>query len=97
MAAERASAGAPTDRWAHAVTELVPAIVGAQLAGGSRRVYRDTMSVMERPLLAHVLSLTGGNQLRAARLLGLNRNTLRKRCRDLGLDVKRRPTAGAPR
>jgi len=30
--------------------------------------------LLERPLLAHVLALTGGNQLRAARLLGLNRN-----------------------
>jgi two-component system nitrogen regulation response regulator GlnG len=55
------------------------------------------MAVMERPLLQHALSLTGGNQLRAARLLGVNRNTLRKRCRDLGLDVKRRATPGVAR
>ena len=97
MIAERESGGEPADRRAQAVTDLVPAIVGALLAGGSRRIYRETMSVMERPLLAHVLALTGGNQLRAARLLGLNRNTLRKRCRDLGLDVKRRPAAGVAR
>jgi len=53
------------------------------------------MAMMERPLLLHALSLTGGNQLRAARLLGVNRNTLRKRCRDLGLQPSRRPGRAA--
>jgi two-component system nitrogen regulation response regulator GlnG len=41
---------------------------------------------IERPLFAHALSKTGGNQLRAARLLGINRNTLRKRLTDLAID-----------
>jgi two-component system nitrogen regulation response regulator GlnG len=41
--------------------------------------------MLEKPLLVHALRLTGGSQLRAARLLGVNRNTLRKRCRELGL------------
>jgi two-component system nitrogen regulation response regulator GlnG len=45
--------------------------------------------MLERPLIAHVLARTGGNQLRAARLLGLNRNTLRKRCRELDLALPR--------
>jgi two-component system, NtrC family, nitrogen regulation response regulator GlnG len=72
-------------RWAEMVAQAVPAIVGELRTGGSIRIYRETMALMERPLLVHVLTLTGGNQLRAARLLGVNRNTLRKRCRDLGL------------
>ena len=72
-------------RWAEMVGQAVPAIVDALRTGGSIRIYRETMALMERPLLVHVLALTGGNQLRAARLLGVNRNTLRKRCRDLGL------------
>jgi len=38
-----------------------------------------------------VLAMTGGNQLRAARVLGLNRNTLRKRCRELRLALPREP------
>jgi two-component system, NtrC family, nitrogen regulation response regulator GlnG len=81
---ERGS-GDAASRWADAVADAVPAIVGALRSGGSIRIYRETMALMERPLLAHILALTGGNQLRAARLLGVNRNTLRKRCRDLGL------------
>jgi len=49
------------------------------------RIYRETLALVERPLLAHILALTGGNQVRAARLLGLNRNTLHKRCQRLRL------------
>jgi len=74
---------------ARVVAGAVPMLVD-QLAGAHpRRVYREAMAVMERPLLLYALSLTGGNQLRAARLLGVNRNTLRKRCRDLGLPSRR--------
>jgi two-component system nitrogen regulation response regulator GlnG len=47
------------------------------------------ISLVELPLLVHVLELTGGNQLRAARLLGINRNTLRKRLRLLGILPRR--------
>jgi DNA-binding protein Fis len=96
--ADSATVGGPTGRWAHTVAETVPAIVGALRTGGSLRVYRETMALMERPLLLHVLGLTGGNQLRAARLLGLNRNTLRKRCRELGLapTTARRTSAPSP-
>ena len=40
----------------------------------------------ERPLFSEVLRETGGNQLRAAQALGINRNTLRKRLSELALD-----------
>ena len=71
--------------YAEAVALTVPTIVSALRARGSVRLYRETIALMERPLLDHVLKLVDGNQLRAARLLGVNRNTLRKRCRELGL------------
>ena len=81
----RAPLAGSAEQWAQTLVEAVPAIVGALRAGGSPRLYRETIALLERPLLLHVLALTGGNQLRAARLLGVNRNTLRKRCRELGL------------
>ena len=41
------------------------------------------------PLFEHALRSTNGNQLQAAKLLGINRNTLRKRIVDLGIDADR--------
>jgi two-component system, NtrC family, nitrogen regulation response regulator GlnG len=72
-----------------AMTDVVPAIVDQLLASNSPRLHREAMSLLEKPLLVHALAMTGGNQLRAARLLGLNRNTLRKRCRELRLELPR--------
>ena len=49
-------------------------------------LYHGALAELEKPLFAHALARTGGNQLRAARLLGINRNTLRKRLTELGLE-----------
>jgi two-component system nitrogen regulation response regulator GlnG len=72
-----------------AMTDVVPAIVDQLVASNSAHLHREAMNMLERPLLVHALAMTGGNQLRAARLLGLNRNTLRKRCRELQLALPR--------
>jgi two-component system nitrogen regulation response regulator GlnG len=48
-------------------------------------LYDAALAAFERPLFLHALAQTGGNQLRAAQLLGINRNTLRKRLGDLGI------------
>jgi two-component system nitrogen regulation response regulator GlnG len=50
-------------------------------------VYHQMMERVERPLLEAVLQHTAGNQLRAAALLGINRNTLRKKIVELAIDV----------
>lgn len=68
-----------------AVTAALPEVVGEAATLGAGRVYRSVMARVELPLLRHVLTLVGGNQLKAARMLGINRNTLRKRLRLLGL------------
>ena len=49
-------------------------------------IYDSALAAFERPLFTEVLRSTGGNQLRAAQLLGINRNTLRKRLGELSLD-----------
>jgi two-component system, NtrC family, nitrogen regulation response regulator GlnG len=53
-------------------------------------VYHRALIELERPLLDWVMARTGGNQLGAARLLGINRNTLRKRLSDLAVGNARR-------
>jgi two-component system, NtrC family, nitrogen regulation response regulator GlnG len=58
---------------------------GLPPAGLYDRVLRE----VERPLILLTLGATRGNQLKAAQLLGLNRNTLRKKIRELDIDVAR--------
>ncbi len=55
-------------------------------AGG---LYARIVREVERPLIQLSLEATQGNQLRAAALLGLNRNTLRKKIRELDIRPRR--------
>jgi len=52
-------------------------------------LYHSALAAFEKPLITHALAQTGGNQLRAAKLLGINRNTLRKRIADFELVADR--------
>ncbi len=52
-------------------------------------LYDRVLREIERPLIELSLAATRGNQIRAAKLLGLNRNTLRKKIRDLDIHVIR--------
>lgn len=76
-------------RFDQLLAQALPGLVEDLLATEQSRLYRKVMDRVERPLLALVLEATEGNQLRAARLLGINRNTLRKRLRLLRLAVPR--------
>ena len=49
-------------------------------------LYQRILREIERPLIEKCLASLGGNQLKAAKLLGLNRNTLRKKITELGID-----------
>jgi len=69
----RADIGAALEQW---LTDNNPA---------PGRIYDEALAAFERPLFLYVLGQTGGNQLRAAQILGINRNTLRKRLSDLGI------------
>ncbi len=52
-------------------------------------LYERVLKEVERPLLTLTLQATRGNQIRAAEVLGLNRNTLRKKIRELNIPVVR--------
>ena len=81
-----------------ALTDTVPLLVERLSRARPGRIYRGALELLERPRIRHVLAVNGGNQLRAARVLGLNRNTLRKRCRELQLalprELRRAPATG---
>ena len=48
-------------------------------------IYSMVLHHVEKPLITLVLKKTEGNQVRAASLLGINRNTLRKKVKELGI------------
>jgi two-component system nitrogen regulation response regulator GlnG len=52
-------------------------------------LYHRILREVEFPLVSAALAATRGNQIRAADLLGVNRNTLRKKIRDLDIQVVR--------
>ncbi len=56
-----------------------------------RGLYQKILPMVEAPVLTAALTATRGNQIRAAELLGLNRNTLRKKIRELDIKVIRSP------
>ena len=57
-------------------------------AGDGRDLHALLVHELEKPLISLTLKETGGNQIHAARLLGMNRNTLRKKIKTLRISVK---------
>jgi len=49
-------------------------------------LYKSILEVIEKPLLEHILERTEGNQLKAAKILGINRNTMRAKIKRLGIN-----------
>ena len=54
-------------------------------------LYQRALADFERPLISLTLAATNGNQIKTAEILGLNRNTLRKKIKELEIRVVRRP------
>jgi two-component system nitrogen regulation response regulator GlnG len=63
------------------------AFIRQRLRPDAQDLYADTHHQVDRVLLPRVLEYTGGNQRQAARLLGIARQTLRQKLRDLGLHI----------
>ena len=81
-------APAPTTSLESLVTSEVEALLARSEDEGD--LYREIQERVERPLLEVVLERTGGNQIRAAALLGINRNTLRKKITELAIELPKR-------
>ncbi len=52
-------------------------------------LYKTVLDAVEKPLIEQTLERTEGNQLMAARILGINRNTIRAKIKKLGIDLSR--------
>ena len=52
-------------------------------------LYQSVLLEFEKPVLNYVLKATGGNQIKASKILGLNRNTLRKKLRMLNIEFSK--------
>jgi DNA-binding NtrC family response regulator len=71
------------------------AFIRQRLGSQARDLYAETHRELDRLLLPRVLEHTGGNQYRAAILLGIARQTLRVKLSELGLQVTRSTGAGS--
>jgi two-component system nitrogen regulation response regulator GlnG len=74
----------------------IEAFLRQELQDGGEDLYQHVHRQVDQRLLPLVLQTTGGNQLRAAQLLGITRRSLRLRLRELGLSITRtvEPTEG---
>ncbi len=87
---EPVSASGTSEPLAAAVERHIRQFLAANRDGMPMRdIYDRVIAEVERPLIQMTLSATRGNQIKAAAMLGLNRNTLRKKIRDLDIPVVR--------
>jgi len=77
---------APVDQLGQAVREWAKRQLGLGLGPSNKNLHDDLLALVEPILFQETLASVDGNQIRAAGLLGINRNTLRKKLTDYGLD-----------
>jgi DNA-binding NtrC family response regulator len=73
---------------------VLAALVEERLQTGTDSLYEELLRRMERILLTRVLQHTDGNQLQAAKILGITRGSLRTKIRDLGITIARTIAGG---
>src|SRR5262249_12468782 len=72
-----------------AVRRRLVELLQADASAAPSDLHAMLISAVERPLIEVVLERAGGNQVKAADMLGINRNTLRKKITELGIEVRR--------
>jgi len=90
-------AAAPCGQTVSAPDASLEAIVDAKLRASfsgielleKGDVHAMVLEQVERPLIRFIMERTRGNQVKAADILGINRNTLRKKIQELNVDLKR--------
>lgn len=97
MLSDGAPAAKPLNGSAVSLEDLIQSkvtdFVKGMRNGSARNLYPILLAAVERPLLSSTLHETQGNQIQAARLLGMNRNTLRKKLTALHIPLTRTKSA----
>lgn len=78
----------------HAELSMLDDYIGRRLRAGDSELFVDVVRDVKHRLLTQALQQSSGNQLQAARLLGISRSTLRNELRSLGITVERSISAG---
>jgi len=81
--------GAAGDSFAELIGRRVAQYLEKSNDEEPRGLYQKLVAEIERPLIEQAMRRADGNQVRAARILGLNRNTLRKKLVDLGIATRK--------
>jgi two-component system nitrogen regulation response regulator GlnG len=82
-APSRANAGS----WTEAARRDYARLLETDQDAGQRGHYWNFVERLERSIIGEALHRSGGNQIQAAGLLGINRNTLRKKISELGIEI----------
>jgi len=56
---------------------------------GRSTLYKFVLTEIEKPLIENILHKTKGNQLKAAKIMGINRNTLHSKIKKLGIELSK--------
>lgn len=71
------------------IEEKIADLQAALYDGNKGGLYKAVVEQVERPLIEDILQRTEGNQLKAAKILGLNRNTIGAKIKKLGINVRK--------
>jgi DNA-binding protein Fis len=73
----------------HSLQEQIAELGEEIFRNKSGMVYKTVLEIIEQPLIEQALARTEGNQLKAARILGINRNTIRAKIKKFGINADR--------